>query len=186
MRMLDPARKTAEAVAAAMMGAMFATFILQVTVRYSARAEVIAETLPFLDPANFGWTLEFCLLLWVWIIFWGNAFVVRNEDHVTFDILYIAVPPRVRRAFVIIGALAVIIGLLASIAPTLDRFHILRLKKTATLSALFGDWIRMRDIYYVYILFLVVVPIRYGWAIWQAVRDGVDEPHPHPEGRIDE
>lgn len=186
MPMLGRARTAAEGIAAALMAAMFATFILQVAIRYSARAEGIAAVLPFLDPANFGWTLEFCLLLWVWLVFWGNAFVVRDSDHVTFDILFHAVSPRARRAFVIIGGLAVAIGLLASIAPTLDRFHILRLKKTATLSHLLGDWIRMRDIYFVYILFLVVVPLRYGWAVWKAVRHGVDEPHPHPENRVDE
>ena len=61
-----------EFVAAMMMAAMFATFILQVTVRYTARAEWIAEVIPFLDPNGYGWTLEFCLLMWVWIVFWGN------------------------------------------------------------------------------------------------------------------
>ena len=63
-------RVFAEAMAALMMAAMFATFILQVIVRYSARMEWIAEAVPFLDPANFGWTLEFCLALWVWLVFW--------------------------------------------------------------------------------------------------------------------
>jgi C4-dicarboxylate transporter DctQ subunit len=39
-----------EIVAAIMMAAMFATFILQVTIRYTARAEWIKEMFPFLDP----------------------------------------------------------------------------------------------------------------------------------------
>ena len=39
-----------EIVAAIMMAAMFATFILQVTIRYTARAEWINEIFPFLDP----------------------------------------------------------------------------------------------------------------------------------------
>jgi C4-dicarboxylate transporter DctQ subunit len=49
---------------------------------------------PFLEPTRYGWTLEFCLLLWVWMIFAGCAFVVRDEDHVTFDVLYNNVRPR--------------------------------------------------------------------------------------------
>lgn len=73
--------------------AMFATFILQIVIRYTARADWIAEAMPFLEPSRYGWTLEFCLALWVWIVFFGNATIVRDRDHVTFDILYTSVRP---------------------------------------------------------------------------------------------
>lgn len=169
-------RTTAEAVSAALMAAMFATFILQVVVRYTARIEWVAVNLPWMQPTNFGWTLEFCLAVWVWLIFWGNAFVVRDTDHVTFDILYVNVSPRVRRVFAIVTGLAIAIGLLASLLPTWDRFMILRLKKTATLGDLFGDWIRMRDVYVIYIVFLLAVAARYLRAVWRAFRFGVEEP----------
>jgi len=86
------------------------------------------------------------------------------------------VRPSVRRWFAIIAGLAICIGLLASIGPTMEKFHILRLKKTATLSNFLGDWIRMRDIYSIYILFLGAVAARYGWAVWRAFRHGVPEP----------
>lgn len=167
-------RHVADAIAGVFMLTIFATFILQVAIRYSARLSWIADAVPLLDPNNFGWTLEFCLALWVWLIFFGNAFVVRDRDHVTFDILYLAVPARVRKLFIIAGGLAIIIALLLSISPTLDRFHILRLKRTATLSGLFGDWIRMRHIYLIYIVFLVVIPARYAWDIWRAIRHGTE------------
>jgi C4-dicarboxylate transporter DctQ subunit len=160
-------------VAAALMAAMFATFILQVLVRYTARLPWVAENMPFLQPTNFGWTLEFCLAIWVWLIFWGNSFVVRVEDHVTFDVLYVSVSPRVRRIFTIVTGLAVAIALLLSVAPTWDRLAILRLKKTATLGDLFGDWIRMRDVYMIYIVFLVAVAGRYLWQVWQALRESL-------------
>ena len=169
-------RTSAEAVSAALMAAMFGTFILQVLIRYTSRLEWVALNLPWLQPTNFGWTLEFCLAVWVWLIFWGNAFVVRAEDHVTFDILYLAVPPPVRRGFAIVTGLAIAIGLLASLLPTWDRLMILRLKKTATLGDLFGDWVRMRDIYMIYIVFLLAVAARYLWHVWRAFRYGVDEP----------
>ena len=169
-------RTSTEAVAAALMAAMFGTFILQVVVRYTARIEWVAVNMPWLQPINFSWTLEFCLALWVWLIFWGNAFVVRNHDHVTFDILYGAVPPRVRRGFAIVTGLAIAIGLLASVSPTWDRFMVLRLKKTATLGDLFGDWIRMRDVYVIYMVFLFAVAARYLWLVWRAFRHGVEEP----------
>lgn len=176
----------AEAVAAFLMAAMFATFILQVVIRYTARIGWISEKLPWLEPSNFGWTLEFCLALWLWLVFWGNSFVVREQDHVSFDILYFAVPAQVRRGFIIVTGLAIAIGLLLSIDPTWDRFKILRLKKTATLSDLFGDWIRMRDIYAIYILFLIAVPARYLWRVWQAFRSRMAEPVHPGAGRLDE
>lgn len=185
-RMLTWFTRGAEAVAAIMMAAMFATFILQITIRYTARLDWVAETFPFLDPTHFGWTLEFCLVLWVWLVFWGNAFVVRERDHVTFDILYQTVGPRVRAGFAIVAAVAIAAGLLWSLDATWDRFHILRLKKTATLSALFGDWIRMRHIYAIYALFLVVVAARYAWRAVHVIRHGADSPEPHSEGRLDE
>ena len=163
-----------EFVAAMMMAAMFATFILQVTVRYTARAEWIAEAVPFLDPNRYGWTLEFCLLMWVWIVFWGNSFIVRQRDHVIFDIVYTSVNPRLRKWFAIIAAVAICIGLLLSLEPTWDKFHILRLKKTPTLSNVFGDWIRVRHVYSIYFVFLAIVALRYAWRTWDIIRNGAD------------
>ncbi len=179
-------RLAAEAFAAAMMAAMFLTFVLQIVIRYSARLEWLPDLAPFLEPSLYGWTLEFCLLLWVWLVFWGNAFVVRENDHVTFDIFYNRARPALRRWFAIIAGLAIAAGLALSIEPTLEKFHILRLKKTATLSSLFGDWIRMRHIYAIYILFLGVVALRYVWLVYQAFRDAPPEPHDHAIGRLDE
>ncbi|WP_187429809.1 hypothetical protein ROLI_015300 [Roseobacter fucihabitans] len=173
-------RHMAQAVAASMMALMFLTFILQITVRYSARLEWLPARFPLLEPSLYGWTLEFCLLLWVWLIFWGNAFVVRDRDHVTFDIIFLNVRPALRRWFIIISGLTISIGLIASIEPTLAKFHILRLKKTATLSSILGDWIRMRDIYSIYILFLIAVSLRYAWAVYRAIRYGVEEPARDP------
>ncbi len=178
-------RRAAELFVGALMALMFLTFILQITIRYTARLGWMADALPILDPTSYGWTLEFCLLLWVWIIFAGCAFVVRDEDHVTFDVLYNHVRPGIRRWFLIVGGLIIAGALAASILPTWDKFHILRLKQTATLKQLVGDWVRMRDVYSVYMLFLIAVSLRYAWVVWNAVQDGVPEGH-HGSGRPDE
>ena len=184
-RLIAALRRSAELFVGVLMALMFLTFILQITIRYTARLEWIAEAVPLLEPTRYGWTLEFCLLLWVWIIFAGCAFVVRDEDHVSFDVLYNHVRPSVRRAFLVIGGVTIAVGLALSVEPTWSKFYILRLKKTASLSNLFGDWIRMRDIYVVYVLFLVAVSLRYAFAVWNALRHGAPEVH-HGPGRIDE
>ena len=162
-------RRLSEAVAALFMALIFLTFILQIAVRYGARVDGLTAALPILEPRRYGWTLELCLALWVWLIFWGNAFVVRRSDHVTFDLLYLAVPRGVRRAFLAICGLAVGVGLLLSIEPTWSRFAILRLKQTATLGELLGPSIRMRDIYSIYMVFLVAVGLRALWAALEAL-----------------
>ena len=72
-----------EFIAAALLAAMFLTFLIQIFSRYV-----------MLTP--FGWTLELCLILWVWIVFFGNAFIVTERDHVTFDIFYLAAPQKLR------------------------------------------------------------------------------------------
>ena len=64
----------AEFVAAAMLAAMFLTFLLQIGGRY-------------LFPRPLGWTVELCLTLWLWLVFWASAFCLRDRDHVSFDIL---------------------------------------------------------------------------------------------------
>ena len=169
-RPLAAVRAVLDGVAALLMAALFGTFVLQVTIRYTARLGWVSDAVPLLDPSRYGWTLELCLALWVWLVFWGAAFVVRDADHVSFDILREGVRPGLRRWFTIVGAVAVAVALLLSLEPTWEKFRILRLKKTATLSGLFGDWIRMRDVYSVYALFLVAVPLRLLLTAWRAWR----------------
>jgi C4-dicarboxylate transporter DctQ subunit len=143
----------AEFIAAAMLAAMFATFLLQIFSRYV-----------LMTP--FGWTLELCLTLWVWIVFFGNAFIVRDRDHVTFDIFYLAAPQRVRQILAIISAAAVLIGMLWALLPTWDYIDWLKIRKSATLK------IPLRTIFSIYAVFMVAVAIRYAWRIVDVIRNG--------------
>ena len=163
-----------EFIAAIMMAAMFVTFILQVFIRYTARMEWVADTIPILDPNLYGWTLEFCLVLWIWLVFWGSALIVRERDHVIFDLIYTSVSPKIRKWMAIFSCLAISVGFLWVLEPTWEKFYILRLKRTATLSNLFGDWIRVRDIYSIFFLFLLAVSSRYAWRAWKVFQNGAE------------
>ena len=167
-----------EGVAALMMAAIFVTFILQIAVRYIVGASWFTDLFgPVVDASGFGWTLEFIMVLWLWTIFFGNAFIVRDRDHVTFDIIYFWARPTVRRWFVIVGSAAIMLALLASIEPTYSKMRILRLKSSATLP------VKMLPIYSIYFLFLAVVGLRYGWRLVEAVRGRLpaEEQHHHLE-----
>ncbi|TIT07145.1 MAG: hypothetical protein E5W74_27390, partial [Mesorhizobium sp.] len=50
--------RLAEAVLAAMMALMFATFILQIVFRYLLNFPI-------------GWTNELSVMLWIWLVLWG-------------------------------------------------------------------------------------------------------------------
>ncbi len=60
--------------------------------------------------APLGWTVELCLTLWLWLVFWGSAFCLRDRDHVTFDILYLAVTARLRGCSPWSRAVAIVVG----------------------------------------------------------------------------
>lgn len=151
--------KGAEAVAAAMLAAMFLTFVLQILARYVL-------------PGAFNWTVELCLTLWVWIVFWGNAFIVKDRDHVTFDLVYLMAPTRVRRVLALITAAAIAVGFAVSLLPTWDYIDFLKIKKSATLQ------IPLRTVFSIYAFFLIVVVLRYVYEFVRILRLGPpDEAH---------
>jgi len=154
--------KGAEGVAAAMLAAMFLTFVLQIFSRYV-----------LVSP--FGWTLELCLTLWIWIIFWGNAFVVRDADHVTFDLIYLSVGPGMRRIFALVISASIAIGLALSLYPTWDYIDFLKIKKSATLG------IRLNLIFSVYAIFIVAVAAAHFIKFFQVLRHGAPEDRHLPE-----
>ena len=64
--------------------------------------------------------------------------------------------------------------MLIVIEPTWSKFFILRLKKTATLSNVFGDWIRVRDIYLIFFIFCVAVSFRYLYRAFYIYKNGAE------------
>lgn len=152
----------AENVAAALLAAMFLTFLLQIFARY-----VLSEP--------FGWTLELCLTLWVWIVFWGAAFVVRERDHVTFDLFYLMMPSKVQRVFAMLSAAAIVVGFSVSLLPTWDYIDFLKIKKSATLK------IPLRTVFSIYALFIVAVIVAYALRFVRVFRHGAPTGHHHLE-----
>lgn len=149
-----------EFIAAMLLAAMFVTFLLQIFSRY------VLET-------PFGWTLELCLILWVWIVFFGNAFVVRERDHVTFDVLYLAMPRNVRQTLSLISAAAIIIGMGWALLPTWDYIDWMKIRKTTTVkNPVTGNKIPLRTIFSVYAIFMVAIIARAIWRFAQVLRHG--------------
>jgi C4-dicarboxylate transporter, DctQ subunit len=141
----------AENVAAAMLAAMFAAFLIQIAFRYLAGFPT-------------GWTHELSVILWVWLVLWGAAFVVSEREEIRFDLLYGAVGPRARRAMCIVTAVALIALYLVSLPAVASYVGFMKVEKTAYLK------VRFDYLYSIYIVFVIAVVIRYVWLAWRAVR----------------
>ncbi|WP_299987919.1 TRAP transporter small permease [uncultured Ruegeria sp.] len=175
-----------EAIAGGMLAAIFLIFLLQILLRY------------FFTPA--GWTLELIGILWVWVIFFSCAFIVRERDHVKFDIIYLSVPMRVRQVFAMLAAAAIVVGMLYSFLPTWDYIDWMKIRKTATVRNPFsGEKIPLRTVFSIYAVFMLVVAARYAWLFFDIMRNGppktelemvvgfnVVDDHPRVDGEDDE
>ena len=149
----------AENLLAAMLAVMFTVFILQIVFRYILNLPI-------------GWTHEISVIMWLWMVLFGTAFVVRDSEEIRFDILYAAVSDRTRRVLVVITALALIFFFSVSLPSVVDYIAFMKVEKTAYLDIRF-DWL-----YSIYAIFAVATIIRQFWlgcqAIWGKAPEAFD------------
>jgi len=154
-------RSFANFITATMLAVLFFTFLLQIFSRYILKAP-------------FGWTLELCLILWLWIVFFGCSFAVRDQDHVKFDIFYYATPKKVQLIFSIISAIGVIVIMGYSFLPTIDYIDWMKMRKTTTVK-IFNNKIPLSYIFSVYGIFLLSVIIQYIWKLINLMKSGLPD-----------
>jgi len=143
--------RRAENIAAAMLAAMFAAFLLQIAFRYLLGLPI-------------GWTHEISVVLWLWLVLWGAAFVVSEREEIRFDIIYGAVRPGPRRVMALISAAALIALYTISLPAVVDYVTFMKVERTSYLKIRF-DWL-----FSIYIVFAVASIVRYIWIAWQAMR----------------
>lgn len=141
-------RKGAELVAILLLAGMFGVFLLQIFARY-----VLGSPL--------GWTVEICVVLYIWVVFWSAAFLVRQRDHVAFGLIYDAAPPGRRRLLAILGCLVVGGAFAAALPAVVDYVTFMRIEKTPV-SRIRFDWI-----YSVFVLFAIAVVARAGAGLYR-------------------
>ncbi|PLX94523.1 MAG: C4-dicarboxylate ABC transporter permease [Desulfuromonas sp.] len=154
--LLKMLKNTADNIAAAMLAAMFVTFLLQIACRY-------------LFDLSLSWTVEVCLSLWLWLIFWVAAFCARETDHIRFDMLYLSVNKKVRRVFSIVTALVIICVFLYSLEPTLDYLWFYKIKKSPVLR------IPLHYVFSIYGVFILAIVARYLWKLWGLIHPGLNK-----------
>lgn len=155
-RALQWLQARADNVAVGLLTVMFLSFILQITTRYVLNAPL-------------GWTVELCLTMWLWVVFWGSAFLLDDRDHVRFDMLYVMGSARVRRVLALVSAVALLAGFIAALPATFDYITFYKIKKSATLH------IRLDYVFSVYGIFAVAIIVRYALRVWRLARGGAPD-----------
>ncbi len=143
--------RRAENVLAAMLATMFFAFLLQILFRYVLNWPT-------------GWTNELSAILWIWIVLWGAAFVLTEQEEMRFDLLYASARPRMRSAMFLIFAVSLILLYGMSFPAVLDYVTFMKVQKTAYMHLRF-DWV-----FSIYLVFVVAVIVRYVWLCWQVLR----------------
>ena len=144
-------RVLADAVPAVLLAAMFLGFIVQVFMRYVMDSPV-------------GWTVEVCVIAWLWILLWGQSVSVEERDEIRFDILYGSVSSEVRRWFRVVFSV-LLVGIYAWSLPALwDFVTFMKIQETSYLDIPFS-WV-----YSVALIFSVATILRYLSIFWGAAR----------------
>ena len=146
--------RRAENIAAAMLAVMFVAFLLQIVFRY-------VFNLPT------GWSSELTVVMWLYLVLWGAAFVLKDDEEISFDLLYGRARRRARIGMALVCALAVVILYGMALPATFAYVSFMKVEKTAYLK------IRFDHLFSIYVLFVVAVIARYLWLLsqWWQGRD---------------
>lgn len=139
-------RRFFEIVTTLIFAAIFAIFIYAITLRYVFDRPV-------------AWADELNIILLLWVMFLGGAFVLRDNEHVAFDIVWNAARPPVRRVMGIVAALAFGGLFLAALPGTLSYIGFLWRERTTVL-----EW-RLDWVYACFGLFFLSVIVRFAAAL---------------------
>lgn len=135
----------------ALMVTMFVAFIIQIASRYVFNAPV-------------EWAYEVIIDAWLWAVFWGCAFLLKDSDHVKFDIIYTMGSERTRRVYALLSAVVLAAGLLISMPATWSWITFKKIRSSDVLG------IRLDFLFSVYMIFLVAAAVHYVLRAWRLVR----------------
>jgi TRAP-type C4-dicarboxylate transport system permease small subunit len=140
-RLLDRLHRFAEAVAAALMAVIFTAFIVQIAMRYVFNRPV-------------GWTTELSLAAWLWLVLWGAAFVLRDDEEIRIDLLSERVGLRARRMLAAFAAVCVIVLFGMALPASYAYVTFMKVEKSSYMG------VRMDWMFSIYLVFAVAVIAR--------------------------
>jgi len=144
-------RRRAENIVAALLGIMFAAFIIQIVFRYVFNFPI-------------GWTSELTVIAWLYMVLLGSAFWLKQSEEIRFDLAAGSLGKRGRRIVGGLVALAALILFAISFPAAWSYVTFMKVESTPYMK------IRRDVLYSVYIFFAAAIILRYGWRVWAAIR----------------
>lgn len=146
-------KRFSESVAVVAFALMFAGFVIGVGGRYVFNTPV-------------AWSNEVCAIGFVWIVFWTSDILLKERQHIVFDVIYNVFPPRARRVLALFITLSLAILFLAALPGTIDYTWFLRTRQSTMLR------LPMILIFGCFVIFVVAVIVNSVIRIWQLLRPG--------------
>lgn len=148
--------QVAGAIAAAIFALLFVTFIVQVGAR-------------FLFARPLAWSDELVVILYIAMVFWSAATLLKEREHVMFDLVYAALPPWGRRVMALVGVV-LMAGLMGTLLPyAFDYVRFMHREPTAVLGVPFS-WV-----FAPFLVFVLAVVVMYLHKGWKLLRNGWQE-----------
>jgi TRAP-type C4-dicarboxylate transport system permease small subunit len=143
--------KAAEIACVLGFAALFMTFVVQVFFRYVLN-----------NPLS--WTQEVSGILYVWIVCVGAATIVKEREHVAFNLIYESVRPQYRRILALTGTGLFFVVLLLSLYGNYDYIEFTARQKSPTLR------LPMTVVFGAFGVFLVLLIINSAIRIYRLMR----------------
>jgi TRAP-type C4-dicarboxylate transport system permease small subunit len=133
--------------------AMFIGFVIGVGGRYVFNYPV-------------AWSNELCAIGFVWIVFWTSDILLKERQHIVFDVIYGMFPPPARRILAIFISLSLALLFLAALPGTIDYIWFLRTRHSMLLR------LPMQLVFGCMLILVVAITVNSFIRVWHLLRPG--------------
>jgi TRAP-type C4-dicarboxylate transport system permease small subunit len=130
---------------------MFFGFVAGITARY-------------VFDAPLSWANELCVIAFVWVTFWTSDILLKEREHIVFDVLYNLMPPTIRRIVAIFITLSLAAVFLAALPGTFNYIEFLHTRHSTQLQ------VPMQLVFGCFLVFVIAVVISAVRRLWQLLR----------------
>jgi TRAP-type C4-dicarboxylate transport system permease small subunit len=146
-------KRFAETAAVVAFAIMFGAFVVQVASRYVFNSPV-------------AWTLEVCLIAYVWVVFWSSDILVRERQHIVFDVLYNMVPAPQRRWLAVFVTASLLVVFALALPGVADYVGFVGRRRTTLLH------IPMPYVFGAFLILMVAVVVNAAIRLYRLFRPG--------------
>jgi TRAP-type C4-dicarboxylate transport system permease small subunit len=149
-------RRLCEIVSAGLFAVLFGAFAIQIFTRYVLNDPVV-------------WAQELCSLAYLWVVCFAAATIVKEREHIAFDLIYQGVQPKARRVLAILGTGFLVVLFALGLPGTLDYVLFMGRMRTLDLHITFDR------VFAVFVFFLVVTVLLGAVRLWRLSRQDFEQ-----------